>query len=131
MRRGKLLLIHSSGNRASLPGIAMKETEFPKRPEHERVALVLQGGGALGAYHVGVYQALDEHGFTPDWIAGTSIGAINASIIAGNKPGNRLARLEDSWRSVSRTDGGSTSWMPDELRQVYSLWSALGTNQWC
>ena len=51
-----------------------------------QVVLVLQGGGALGAYQVGVYQALHEAGVEPDWIIGTSIGAINASIIAGNRP---------------------------------------------
>jgi NTE family protein len=44
----------------------MNETEFPKRPDHKRVALVLQGGGALGAYQVGVYQALEDYGFAPD-----------------------------------------------------------------
>ena len=51
-----------------------------------QVVLVLQGGGALGAYQVGVYQALHEAGIEPDWVVGTSIGAINASIIAGNPP---------------------------------------------
>ncbi|MGC7960605.1 patatin-like phospholipase family protein, partial [Salmonella enterica] len=49
-----------------------------------RVALVLQGGGALGAYQAGVYQALHENDLTPDWVVGTSIGAINAALIAGN-----------------------------------------------
>ena len=55
-----------------------------------QTVLVLQGGGALGAYQVGVYQALHEAGVEPDWIIGTSIGAINASIIAGNAPARRL-----------------------------------------
>jgi NTE family protein len=55
--------------------------------------LVLQGGGALGSYQAGVYQALHEAGIKPDWIIGTSIGAINASLIAGNAPQNRLSRL--------------------------------------
>ena len=58
-----------------------------------QVVLVLQGGGALGSYQAGVYQALQEAGIEPDWIVGTSIGAINASLIAGNAPQNRLARL--------------------------------------
>jgi len=62
--------------------------------------LVLQGGGALGAYQAGVYQALHEAGIEPDWIIGTSIGAINASLIAGNKPQNRLKRLTQFWESV-------------------------------
>ena len=57
-----------------------------------QVVLVLQGGGALGSYQAGVYQALHEAGIEPDWIIGTSIGAINASLIAGNAPQNRLSR---------------------------------------
>jgi NTE family protein len=65
-----------------------------------QVALVLQGGGALGAYQGGVYQALHEAGVEPDWIVGTSIGAINASIIAGNAPEQRLSRLREFWERV-------------------------------
>src|SRR5437899_1611380 len=61
------------------------------------VVLVLQGGGALGAYQVGVYEALYEAGIEPDWVIGTSIGAINASLIAGNSPERRLARLNAFW----------------------------------
>jgi NTE family protein len=66
-----------------------------------QVVLVLQGGGALGAYQVGVYQALREAGIEPDWVIGTSIGAINASLIAGNPPERRLERLEEFWRRVT------------------------------
>src|SRR6188474_3955210 len=62
-----------------------------------QIVLVFQGGGALGAYQAGVYQALHEAGIEPDWIIGTSIGAINASLIAGNKPQNRLPRLRAFW----------------------------------
>ena len=58
-----------------------------------RVALVLQGGGALGAYQAGVYQALHENDLAPDWVVGTSIGAINAAIIAGNEPAERVGKL--------------------------------------
>jgi NTE family protein len=65
-----------------------------------QVVLVLQGGGALGAYQVGVYQALHEAGIEPDWVIGTSIGAINASLIAGNDPASRMARLEEFWHRV-------------------------------
>jgi len=65
-----------------------------------QIVLVLQGGGALGAYQVGVYQALHEAGIEPDWVIGTSIGAINAALIAGNQAGDRLARLHDFWRRV-------------------------------
>ena len=55
---------------------------------------MLQGGGALGAYQAGVYQALHEAGIEPDWVIGTSIGAINASLIAGNEPTDRLDAAE-------------------------------------
>src|SRR5947208_12200265 len=62
-----------------------------------QVVLVLQGGGALGSYQAGVYQALHEAGIEPDWVIGTSIGAINASLIAGNEPQHRLDRLNAFW----------------------------------
>jgi len=62
--------------------------------------LVLQGGGALGAYQVGVYQALAEAGVEPDWVVGTSIGAINAGIIAGSPKHERLDRLSEFWKRV-------------------------------
>jgi NTE family protein len=68
---------------------------------YDRVALVLQGGGALGAYQVGVYQALAEAGCEPNWISGVSIGAINSAIIAGNPPAKRLQNLETFWTTVS------------------------------
>ncbi len=67
-----------------------------------QVVLVLQGGGALGAYQVGVYQALHEAGVEPDWIIGTSIGAINAGIITGNEPQNRLERLKEFWSRMEQ-----------------------------
>jgi NTE family protein len=73
-----------------------------KRPlPFECVALVLQGGGALGAYQAGVYEALAEAGIHPDWIAGISIGAINAAIIAGNEPNFRIDRLREFWTRVT------------------------------
>src|SRR5919204_2615245 len=68
------------------------------------IALVLQGGGALGAYHVGAYQALAEEGLHPDWVCGISIGAINSAIIAGNKPEDRVARLDALWEAISWPD---------------------------
>ena len=67
----------------------------------ECVALVLQGGGALGAYQAGVYEALAEAGIHPDWVAGVSIGAINSAIIAGNEPAERVAKLRAFWREIS------------------------------
>lgn len=65
-----------------------------------QIVLVLQGGGALGAYQAGVYQALHEARIEPTWVIGTSIGAINAALIAGNEPENRMARLQEFWRRV-------------------------------
>ncbi|MDB5639903.1 MAG: patatin [Bradyrhizobium sp.] len=67
-----------------------------------QVVLVLQGGGALGSYQAGVYQALHEAGMEPDWIIGTSIGAINASLIAGNAPHDRLPRLREFWKRMEQ-----------------------------
>ena len=69
--------------------------------KYDRVALVLQGGGALGAYQAGVYQALAEANCDPRWIAGVSIGAINSALIAGNAPEHRLAALETFWTTIS------------------------------
>ena len=68
-----------------------------------QVVLVFQGGGALGAYQAGVYQALVEAGIEPDWVVGTSIGAINAGLIAGNLPENRLSRLREFWTRMQHS----------------------------
>jgi NTE family protein len=68
---------------------------------HDRRILLLQGGGALGAYHAGVYEGLAATGFSPDWVVGISIGAINAALIAGNPPERRADRLREFWNLVS------------------------------
>ncbi|MGF3022447.1 patatin-like phospholipase family protein [Methylobacterium aquaticum] len=81
-----------------------------------QVVLVLQGGGALGAYQVGVYRALHEAGIEPDWVIGTSIGAINGSLIAGNPPERRLERLSAFWRRIAHTG----------IRGRLSGWPGLG-----
>jgi len=80
---------------------------------HGQTVLVLQGGGALGAYQVGVYQAMHEAGIEPDWVIGTSIGAINGAIIAGNPPALRLARLHQFWDHVEHQiqDFGPMVWL--------------------
>jgi NTE family protein len=89
-----------------------------------QIVLVFQGGGALGAYQAGVYHALHEAGIEPDWIIGTSIGAINASLIAGNEPENRLERLEEFWRRMRRKEfWGPSSW--PGLNDTASYWSTL------
>ncbi|MGH7155317.1 MAG: patatin-like phospholipase family protein, partial [Acetobacteraceae bacterium] len=69
------------------------------------MALLLQGGGALGAYQGGVYEALAEAGLHPDWVAGISIGAINSAIIAGNPPEQRVAKLRAFWETITETPG--------------------------
>jgi NTE family protein len=74
-----------------------------------QVVLVLQGGGALGAYQAGVYEALHEAGIEPDWVVGTSIGAINGALIAGNPPEQRLERLRSFWKSIQRNSGADVS----------------------
>ncbi|GAA0713192.1 patatin-like phospholipase family protein [Dokdonella soli] len=82
---------------------------MPTPPEsargYETVALVLQGGGALGSYQCGVYEALHEGGIRPNWFAGTSIGAINAAILAGNAPERRVERLREFWNTVCEPAG--------------------------
>src|SRR3954469_16925628 len=80
------------------PQTAAKHTVSKGTPP--RITLVLQGGGALGAYQAGVYEALHESGLRPDWVIGTSIGAINASLIAGNPPEKRIERLKAFWHRV-------------------------------
>jgi NTE family protein len=93
----------------------------------ERIALVLQGGGALGAYQVGVFEALDGAGYCPHWFAGTSIGAINAAIMAGNKPGDRVAKLEEFWAMISRPDGWTPLLRGDDARKLANQWHSLET----
>jgi NTE family protein len=75
-----------------------------KFKDHERRILVLQGGGALGAYQAGVFDALDSVGFAPNWVAGVSIGAINSALIAGNPPRTRADRVREFWNRVSGRD---------------------------
>jgi NTE family protein len=98
------------------------------RPEGcDRMALVLQGGGALGAYQAGVYQALHEAGLEPDWVAGVSIGGINAAIIAGNPPERRVERLREFWETI--TDRRIWAYTPDgdDPRKVRNAWSSTMT----
>src|SRR5215813_2337752 len=99
------------------------------RPERcDRVALILQGGGALGAYQAGVYQALHEAGIEPDWVSGVSIGAINSAIIAGNPPERRLERLRAFWERI--TERKIWHYTPDgdlfrQMRNTASTWMTI------
>jgi NTE family protein len=74
--------------------------------QYQRVALVFQGGGALGAYRAGVYHALSKANCEPNWVSGVSIGAINAAIVGGNSHENRLPRLRQFWELVSGAKSG-------------------------
>jgi len=79
----------------------MTPSPKPIKPDHEHIALVFQGGGALGSYQAGVYEEIANIPTEPRWVAGVSIGAINAALIAGNPPGRRVERLREFWDLVS------------------------------
>ncbi|MES2935642.1 MAG: patatin-like phospholipase family protein [Pseudomonadota bacterium] len=96
-------------------------------PDNKRIVLVLQGGGALGAYQAGVYHALHEHDLTPDWVVGTSIGAINAAIIAGNSSENRVSKLREFWDRMSHSDPIDLSKIPDGVRRFNIALSTADT----
>jgi NTE family protein len=81
---------------------ARKSHTALKRPPFESIALLLQGGGALGAYQGGVYEALSEAHLEPDWVGGISIGAMNAALIAGNQPGERVGKLREFWQRITQ-----------------------------
>jgi NTE family protein len=98
----------------------MSEPRPPARPASydKKVALVLQGGGALGSYQAGVYEALATSEYLPDWVAGISIGAINAAIIAGNAPENRVAQLRRFWEATT----APSAWWPADLEGQQAVW---------
>ena len=93
-------------------------------PAQAQRVLVLQGGGALGSYQAGAYQALCGYGFEPEWVAGISIGAVNAAIIAGNEGQTRVKRLKEFWEMVS----APVPWKPlgksDHSRELFNSTSA-------
>ncbi|GAB0113626.1 DUF3734 domain-containing protein [Acidisoma sp. C75] len=90
-----------------------------------QVVLVFQGGGALGAYQIGVFEALADAGIAPDWVIGTSIGAINAALIAGSKPADRMAKLETFWSRIERRSlGQSLAGLPG-LGSLAANWTTL------
>jgi NTE family protein len=91
------------------------------------VALVLQGGGALGAYQAGVYEALHLSGLEPDWVSGVSIGAINAALIAGNPPERRLERLHAFWDNITSRKVWAYTPDGDPFRKAYNAASSLFT----
>jgi NTE family protein len=87
-----------------------------ERPPFERIALILQGGGALGSYQAGVYQALGEANLHPDWVAGISIGAVNSALIAGNSPGKRVEKLREFWEAITSPPFGISDFRWFELQ---------------
>src|SRR5712671_2783633 len=98
-----------AGKKARIPensvdknrGRTMKQAALRPESYTKKVALVLQGGGALGSYQAGVYEALASSDYKPDWVAGISIGAINAALIAGNSPEMRVEKLREFWRTIT------------------------------
>jgi NTE family protein len=96
------------------------DRKTPPRPAtyDKKVGLVLQGGGALGSYQAGVYEALASSEYLPDWVAGISIGAINAAIIAGNPPEKRVAHLRRFWEEIT----APTAWWPEGLSGALATW---------
>ena len=100
----------------------------PWRPKGcDNISLVLQGGGALGAYQAGVYQVMHQAGLRPDTVAGVSIGAINGAIIAGNPPERRIQRLRDFWEGITARPVSLFTWDNDNARKATNIWSALLT----
>ena len=95
----------TAGSTLAAPAKAARRAPRPSASPGQ-IVLVLQGGGALGAYQVGVFEAMHEAGIEPDWVIGTSIGAINAALIAGNLPEERLDRLRAFWSHVERPASG-------------------------
>ena len=106
-KASKLNEIHEGRSAVSRPPARLRKShKLEHRPPFDCIALLLQGGGALGAYQAGVYEALAETNLCPDWVAGTSIGAINSAIIAGNTREGRVAKLREFWELVSRSPFG-------------------------
>ena len=99
--------------------------EAPERKLPGHVVLVLQGGGALGSYQAGVYQALHEAGIEVDWVIGTSIGAINASLIAGNEPSRRLPRLQEFWKRMEQNPIWNFRGAFPDFNEKLAYWSTV------
>src|SRR5262249_55239087 len=96
------------------------------RPPFDCIALLLQGGGALGAYQAGVYQGLAEADLHPDWVAGISIGAINSALIAGNRPEERVEMLRGFWRAITVNPIGALAAGGRPAADAFGLWGPQG-----
>ncbi|WP_265516464.1 patatin-like phospholipase family protein [Nitratireductor luteus] len=107
-----------------MPTPTTSRTHVTRPNGYAQTALVLQGGGALGAYQAGVYQGLSEAGYEPDWLSGISIGAINAAIIAGNEPVDRLSRLTEFWELVTSAFPWPAPISGGDARRMFNAMSA-------
>jgi NTE family protein len=99
---------------------SQSNSEGEKRTQFERIALLLQGGGALGSYQAGVYQALAEADLHPGWVAGISIGAVNSALIAGNPADKRVDRLREFWETISTSPLGIPYFKSVELSNRFA-----------
>ena len=116
---------------AAVPAEGGPKHLYRSKSQFEQSVLLLQGGGALGSYQAGVYQALAEADLHPDWIAGISIGAINSALIAGNPPKRRVEKLREFWEAVSTSPLGlpyfaSLSIPDDSTHTLLNQTRALG-----
>jgi NTE family protein len=117
---------HSFDGNGKAEGLAKSNGDArPDVSGFGQIVMVLQGGGALGAYQAGVYQALHEAGIEPDWVIGTSIGAINASLIAGNKPEQRLAKLAEFWSRVGHNPALEAAACVPGIGRLCSNWMTV------
>lgn len=93
--------------------------------KYQRIAMACQGGGALGAYHIGALKAMEEKGYSPDMVAGISIGAFSAAIIAGNTPQDRVRKLEEFWDAISWPESPFFLGGNEKIRKIHNNLSAL------
>src|SRR5260221_644232 len=121
-------------SKAKSPRRAAKSSPAPRtrKPRidlspYPLVALVLQGGGALGAYQAGAYAALAENGIHPNWVAGISIGAINGAIIAGNAPAERADNRRGFWRPITTPIDLPQGPATTSLHPLFNMASAMST----
>jgi NTE family protein len=96
---------------SAIAAMTAKRRRVPARPPFDCIALLLQGGGALGSYQAGVYEALAEVDLQPDWVSGISIGAINGALIAGNAPERRIEQLRKFWEQITAAPHGLDAWL--------------------
>src|SRR5271154_46237 len=127
---GRFAVSHDDSGRGQEHGLARARSE-KSLARFDRIALVLSGGGALGAYQAGAYAALENAGIRPNWIAGSAIGAVNATIIAGNLPHERSFRLRQFWRELSRrvairADAGFHQHLRAAVERVIAQWRGGG-----